>query len=194
MSVARDRLNRIAEIFHDYVPTTIEAPTLTPASVLICLVPREDDLYILFSLRSEDLPVHSGQISFPGGAAEPGETTWETAIRETEEEVGIPRGAIEPLGRMDQIQSNSGYLISPWVGTADPEDEYVLQPTEVVEVFEAPLGWLLRPELPVLRTVRWRGIDYPVYSWVWNGNDIWGLTGLMLKMFIDRLRPDLGVG
>ena len=161
---------------------------LRPASVLICLIVRDDELGLLFSERAADLPVHGGQISFPGGAVEPGETGVDAARRETEEEVGIPRERITILGRCDDIESRSGFVISPFVGTAPAAAEYVLQPSEVVGTFEVPLASLVRPDLPRIRYVVNRGITYPVYSYQWGDRDIWGLTAQILKMFLDRVR------
>lgn len=176
---------RLRELLASEPAEELEPGELRRASVLICLIRNAGGWSILFSRRSEDLPVHSGQIAFPGGTLEPGEAPEDAAVRETEEEVGIPRENVELLGRLDDIIARSGYVISPFVGTAPADLKYVLQPTEVVDAFEIPIDTLLRPENPEIRYVAWRGITYPIYSYHDGSVEIWGLTGRMLKGFLD---------
>lgn len=167
---------------------TIEPGGLRRAAVLICMIWMKGEWHLLFSQRSMDLPVHSGQMSFPGGALEPGETAEDAAKRETEEEVGIPRDRIEVIGRLDDVETRSGYIVSPLVGTAPAGSEYILQPSEVVEVFEIPMSALFREDRPEVRYVKWKDRRYPVYSFRWESIDIWGLTAYMLKGFFDHVR------
>lgn len=167
---------------------TIEPGGLRRAAVLICMIWMKGEWHLLFSQRSMDLPVHSGQMSFPGGALESGETAEDAAKRETEEEVGIPRDRIEVIGRLDDVETRSGYIVSPLVGTAPAGSEYILQPSEVVEVFEIPMSALFREDRPEVRYVKWKDRRYPVYSFRWESIDIWGLTAYMLKGFFDHVR------
>ena len=184
----RGDIARLREILARHPAALIEPDGLRPAAVLICLIWMDEEWHLLFSQRSMDLPVHSGQISFPGGALEEGETAEDAARRETEEEVGIPRDRIEMIGRLDDVETKSGYIVSPFVGTAPADSEYVLQPSEVVEVYEVPLSALLREDRPEVRYVSWKNRKYPVYSFRWEGIDIWGLTAYMLKGFLDHVR------
>ncbi|MDX1585017.1 MAG: CoA pyrophosphatase [Thermoanaerobaculia bacterium] len=184
----RGDIPRLREILARHPAALIEPDGLRPAAVLICLIWMDEEWHLLFSQRSMDLPVHSGQISFPGGALEEGETAEDAARRETEEEVGIPRDRIEMIGRLDDVETKSGYIVSPFVGTAPADSEYVLQPSEVVEVYEVPLSALLREDRPEVRYVSWKNRKYPVYSFRWEGIDIWGLTAYMLKGFLDHVR------
>lgn len=166
----------------------IEPNGLRRAAVLICMIWMKGEWHLLFSQRSMDLPVHGGQISFPGGGLEPGESAEDAARRETEEEVGIPRDRIDIFGRLDDVETRSGFIVSPFVGTAPAGSEYVLQPSEVVEVFEIPLSALLREDRPEIRYVTFRQRRYPVYSFRWEGIDVWGLTAYILKGFLDHVR------
>ncbi len=184
----RDVIPTLRAELERHCAATIEPNGLRRAAVLICMIWMEDEWHLLFSQRSMDLPVHGGQISFPGGALEPGETAEDAAVRETEEEVGIPRSQIEIIGRLDDVETRSGYIVSPLVGTAPAGSEYVLQPSEVVEVFEVPLSALFREDRPEVRFVKWKDRRYPVYSFRWESIDIWGLTAYMLKGFFDHLR------
>jgi len=163
----------------------IDAPQFRRACVLIPIVRDAGGWSILFSRRSENLAAHSGQIAFPGGGVEPGEALPDAALREAEEEVGIARHHVELIGRLDDLVTNSGFLVAPFIGVIEERIEYVLQPGEVEEVFEVPLDALLTPALPEVRYVAFRKRRYPAYFYPYGANEIWGLTGRMLKSFLD---------
>jgi 8-oxo-dGTP pyrophosphatase MutT (NUDIX family) len=163
----------------------IDAPEHRRACVLIPLVRNGDGWSLLFSRRSEQLQAHSGQIAFPGGAVEPGEPLIAAAVREAEEEVGIPPQAVEILGRLDDVITNSGFLVAPFAGVIHEPVAYVLQASEVTEVFEVPLEALLSPNNPEVRYVAFRNRRYPAYFYHHGTYEIWGLTGAILKSFLD---------
>jgi 8-oxo-dGTP pyrophosphatase MutT (NUDIX family) len=163
----------------------IDAPTLKRAAVLIPLVPHNGGWSLLFSRRSANLAAHSGQIAFPGGGVETGEPLEAAAIREAHEEVGIGAEHIELIGRLDDLVTNSGFLVAPFVGIIDQRVDYVLQPSEVDEVFEVPIEALLTPDQPEVRYVAFRGKNYPAYFYRYERHEIWGLTGRILKHFLD---------
>ena len=153
--------------------------------MLIPLVRTNGHWSILFSRRSPNLAAHSGQVAFPGGAVEEGEALESAATREAEEEVGIPRGRVALIGRLDDLITNSGFLVAPFVGVIDERIEYVLQETEVEEVFEVPVDALLQPSQPDVRYVSFRARQYPAYFYRYEQYEIWGLTGRILKAFLD---------
>ena len=124
-------------------------------------------------------------IAFPGGGVEDGEALEEAAVREAEEEVGIDRGSVELIGRLDDLITNSGFLVAPFVGTITTRIDYVLREAEVAEVFEVPMDALLRPAQPEVRYVSFRDRNYPAYFYQYDRYEIWGLTGRMLKAFLD---------
>jgi 8-oxo-dGTP pyrophosphatase MutT (NUDIX family) len=164
----------------------IDAPEHRRACVLIPLIrDLAGNWSILFSRRSDQLQAHSGQVAFPGGAVEPDEALKAAAIREAQEEVGIPPQHVELIGRLDDVITHSGFLVAPFVGLITEPVEYVLQESEVVEVFEVPMNALLDPALPEVRYVSFRGKSYPAYYYPYQGKEIWGLTGRMLKAFYD---------
>ena len=164
----------------------IEAPEHRRACVLIPMLrDRAGTWSILFSRRSDQLQAHSGQIAFPGGAVEPGEALEAAAIREAQEEVGIPPQHVELIGRLDDLVTNSGFLVAPFVGLITEPVAFVLQASEVVEIFEVPVDALLDPALPEVRYVSFRDRRYPAYFYPYGPNEIWGLTGTMLKAFMD---------
>jgi 8-oxo-dGTP pyrophosphatase MutT (NUDIX family) len=178
-------LERLRRVLAGRPAVEIIAPQHRRAAVLIPLVRTADGWSILFTLRAEGLSAHSGQVSFPGGSLEPGERLEHAAIRETEEEVGIPPRHVELIGRLDDLVTHSGFLVAPFAGVIHEPIEYVMQESEVVEVFHVPLTALLAPHNPEVRYVPFRGKSYPAYFYHHDGHEIWGLTGRMLKAFLD---------
>ena len=163
----------------------IVAPELRRASVLIPIIWDRDHFSLIFSRRAENLASHSGQIAFPGGAVESGETLQDAVLREAEEEVGIPARAVELIGRLDDLVTNSGFLVAPFVAVVHERIEYVMQESEVAEVFEVPIAALLDIRNPEVRYITFRGRRYPAYSYRYNAYEIWGLTGRIVKAFLD---------
>ncbi len=178
-------LDRLRTILGRRAAVEIDAPQYRRACVLIPLVRDGDQWALLFSRRSANLAAHSGQIAFPGGAVEAGETLDAAAVREAEEEVGIHAGAVELIGRLDDVVTNSGFLVAPFIGVIREKIDYVIQESEVTEVFEVPVDALLEPTQPEVRYVRFRDRDYPAYFYNYREYEIWGLTGRMLKAFLD---------
>lgn len=166
----------------------IDLPALRPAAVVAPLIRGEEGWSLLFCLRAADLSAHGGQISFPGGAIEPGETLEEAARRETWEEIGVPPESVELIGRLDDLVTISGYVAAPFVGIIPERFEYTLQEREVVRVYEIPLRELIREGQPSVRYVGFKGRSYPTYSYVHGEADVWGLTARMVKQLTDVLR------
>jgi 8-oxo-dGTP pyrophosphatase MutT (NUDIX family) len=173
----------------------IDAPQYRRACVLVPLVRDGGGWSILFLRRSANLAAHSGQIAFPGGAVEDGESYAEAAVREAQEEVGIAPERVELIGRLDDLITNvSGFLVAPFIGVVHERIDYVLQKSEVDEVFEVPVDALLTPSQPEVRYVDYRGSSYPAYFYRFGAYEIWGLTGRMLKAFLDLVWQSLGSG
>lgn len=167
---------------------TIELPDLRRASVMIPLIPVDGNWQLLFSRRSLELAVHSGQISFPGGGVATGEEYVDAALREMEEEVGVSRALVDVIGRLDDVVTRSGYIVAPFVGIVATRPEYVLQESEVDEIYEVPIETLLADRNPEIRHVDFKGRKYPAYFYRTEQMEIWGLTGRILKSFLDVVR------
>lgn len=180
-------LARLREIAGRRQSIAIDAPNLRRACVLIPIVRSGDGWSILLTRRAENLAAHSGQIAFPGGGVEEGESLQDAAIREADEEVGIPPDKVELIGRLDDLITNSGYLVAPFVGIIHQPFQHVMQESEVVDVFEVPIDTLLDPEKPEVRYVSFRNRKYPAYFYPYRQYEIWGLTGHMLKAFLDMV-------
>jgi 8-oxo-dGTP pyrophosphatase MutT (NUDIX family) len=128
------------------------------AAVLVGLVDRGQGWSVLLTLRSADLADHAGQISFPGGRIEPEDPdAIHAALREAEEEIGLPMNHVETVGRLDTWLTGTGFEITPIVGLVRPPDAYVPDPIEVAEIFEVPLDFILDPRNHQRRTRELRG-------------------------------------
>jgi 8-oxo-dGTP pyrophosphatase MutT (NUDIX family) len=156
------------------------------AAVLVPIVNRSDGLAVLFTERSADLPDHAGQISFPGGRVEPGDLDVNAAaLRETEEEIGLPRDRVTVLGRLADYESVTVYRVTPVVGWVEPPFSVIPDPVEVADVFEVPLAFLLEP-VNQQRHFRMLGeIRRDYFAIPFRERYIWGATAAML-MILDR--------
>jgi len=178
-------LERLRAIVAARPAIEIDAPQFRRAAVLIPLIASPDGWSLLFTRRAENMAAHSGQISFPGGGVEAGEQFEDAARREAEEEVGIPRRVVEIFGRLDDLITNSGFLVAPFPAVVHERIDYVMQASEVVETFEVPVDALLDQRNPEVRYVAFRNRRYPAYFYHHGPYEIWGLTGRMLKAFLD---------
>ena len=157
------------------------------AAVLVPIVLRAE-LTVLLTQRSHDMPSHPGQISFPGGKQEAGDATpLACALREAQEEIGLPPANVEPLGFLDSYRTGTGFQISPVVGLVRPQFEVVLDPREVLDVFEVPLAFLLNPANHQRASREWRGRQRFYYAMPYQGRYIWGATAGILKNLYERL-------
>lgn len=178
-------LERLRAILGRRPAIEIQAPQHRRACVLVPLIRNAGGWSLLFTRRSENLASHSGQVAFPGGSVEDGESLEQAATREAEEEVGIPSASVELIGRLDDLVTHSGFLVAPFVGVIHEPIAYVLQESEVVEVFEVPLEALLDARNPEVRYVPFRNRMFPAYFYRHEEYEIWGLTGRMVKAFLD---------
>ena len=159
------------------------------AAVLIPLIAGPGEPRVLLTRRADHLAHHPGQIAFPGGridAADPSAAA--AALREAEEEVGLPTDAVRLLGRIDDYITRTGYRVRPYVGWIDaPPAAWRLDPEETAEAFEPPLSALIDPALRRVEA-RWlKGVERRFYSIVWSGRVVWGATAGMLADLSDRL-------
>ncbi len=167
--------------------TDLPAP-LKPAAVLAPIVRRPNGWTMLFTQRAHETPAHPGQVSFPGGRVHADDASpLETALRETEEEIGLARRLIEPLGAWDRYNTGTGFTVTPIVGFVEPGFELTLDPREVAEVFETPLAFLLDPANHERREGVWRGKTRAYYAMPHDGREIWGATAGMIRALWERL-------
>ena len=157
---------------------------MTEAAVMVPLVARPTGVQELLTQRTAHLSDHAGQISFPGGRVEPGDASREeTALRETEEEIGLPRERVRILGRLPSYDIPTGFRITPVVGWAEPPFELKLDAFEVAAVFEVPLSHFLDLTRFQRREYRFRGRHRHYMAVPFEGRYIWGATAGMLYSF-----------
>jgi 8-oxo-dGTP pyrophosphatase MutT (NUDIX family) len=173
---------RLAEARRSAAPpaATEEDRSARPAAVLVPILLRPAPS-VLLTLRAPTLSAHAGQVSFPGGRIEPGESAEEAALREAEEEVGLDPAAARVVGRLPEHLTGTGFRITPVVALLPPPESLRPDPSEVAEAFEYALAALLSPGLPERREGVWRG--RPGVSWVWphERHLIWGATAAILR-------------
>ena len=172
----------------DGVPDEERPEKLKPAAVLMPLIDHPDGMTVLLTQRTAHLSAHAGQISFPGGRFEAGDGTPEnTALRETEEEIGLARAHIDVLGRLAARETGTGYRVVPVVGVITPPFPVTPDPGEVAEVFEVPLSFVLDPANHRFETRIMSGIQRQFYSVPYGDYYIWGLTARLLVNLSQRL-------
>lgn len=165
---------------------------LTRAAVLVPLVDRQAGLTVLLTKRTDHLHDHAGQISFPGGRIDAADAdAVAAALRETEEEVGLPRDRVEIVGRLDTYITRTGFEVTPVIGLVDPPADFTPDPFEVAEVFEVPLSFIATPGSAQRHSREFQGRTRYFYVFSWQDYFIWGATAGMLVNLADILRqPD----
>jgi 8-oxo-dGTP pyrophosphatase MutT (NUDIX family) len=164
-----------------------EEAGITPAAVLVAVVERPRPTVIL-TLRPETMRKHPGQVSFPGGRIDPGDAdVVAAALREAEEEIGLPPAAVDVVGIADRYRTVTGFEVTPVVGIVPPDLPLAPHPGEVAAMFEAPLDYLLDPAHQQVRTAEWRGRERTYYQIDWEGRRIWGATAAMIVNLSRRL-------
>jgi 8-oxo-dGTP pyrophosphatase MutT (NUDIX family) len=168
---------------------SLEVNGRTDAGVLVPLYIEDDELHVVFTKRREDLRRHPGEISFPGGRYEDGEADLRaTALREAEEEIGLPRDSVEILGALQPTPTiATGYAVYPFVGLIQGGRAWTLSPREVAEVLEFKLSELLQGYAR-RRLVR-RGLPIRTDTYLVGDSLIWGATARILADLFDRIGP-----
>jgi 8-oxo-dGTP pyrophosphatase MutT (NUDIX family) len=161
------------------------AAAITAAAVLVPIVDRASGLSVIFTQRTSQLKAHSGQVSFPGGRAEPGDPTPEfTALREAHEEIGLPMERVEVLARLPEYLTRTGFRVTPVVGLITPPFDLVPDPREVEELFEVPLAYLLDPANHKRETRELQGRTVGYYVVRYESRTIWGATaGMLMNLY-----------
>jgi len=164
-------------------------PELIPAAVLVPLIPRQAETTLLLIRRAEGLDIHAGQFGFPGGHHEDEDENAETtALRETHEELGLNGGEIELLGRLGDVATRTGFLITPVVALLHPPFELTPDEREVAETFELPLEVVLDPSRHERRPHDLNDGSGLIHAITHDGRFIWGATAAMLIALYERLR------
>lgn len=168
-------------------PRLAEGIVLAPAAVLIAVTDRSEPGLIL-TQRTAHLRKHAGQIAFPGGRMDDTDRDEvETALREAEEEIAIPRSAVDVVGMADRYRTFTGFDIKPILGVIPPDLPLEPHAHEVADWFEMPLEYALDPENQVRRWIEFQGTQHPYYEIMWRERRIWGVTAAILVNLRKRL-------
>lgn len=165
-----------------YAPRQCE---VSPAAVLVPLVVRGEQLGVLLTRRTDHLHHHPGQISFPGGRVEPGDCAMvETALRETEEEIGLDRRHVELIGALPDYLTGTGFRVTPVVGLVHPPFTLTLDTFEVAEAFEVPLSHFLDPANHQRHSMEFEGQVRHFHAMPYKDYYIWGATaGIIMSLY-----------
>ena len=177
---------------HDLNPDTADemsgSGTVVAAAVLVPIVARATGLMMLLTQRTADLASHAGQVAFPGGKVDPEDAgPLAAALREAEEEIGLERRFVEPLGFLDGYQTGTGFRIAPAVALVSEGFTLRLNAGEVAGAFEVPLAFLLDPDNHQTQSLEWRGKLRTFYAMPYGDHYIWGATAGMIRNLYERL-------
>ena len=164
----------------------VSAPGLRKAAVLVPLYVKDGGLWVLLTRRTESLEHHRGQISFPGGSAEEGDDSpLDTALRETDEEIGVRAEDVKPLGTLSPLTTVTNFYVEPFVGAIPNPYPFRIASSEIAELVEAPIAALVDPK--ALETKMLPGRDEPVLFYHHGDHVIWGTTARILKELLDAV-------
>jgi 8-oxo-dGTP pyrophosphatase MutT (NUDIX family) len=186
---AADPVAAALEKFSPGVARVLFPEPLVDSAVLVPVVLRSEGPTILLTLRTDHLRDHPGQIGFPGGRVEPGDAgPLEAAMREVEEELGLAAEHVEIAGYLDAHAVVTGFAVTPVVGFIADLPKLRLDPFEVAEVFEVPLEFFLDETNLGRSTREIRGVEVPVFEYLYGERRIWGATAHMLRSFTSLIR------
>jgi len=185
MLISPDNIRQFLETFQRQECNNMD---LLSAGVLILLFEKNGELHIVLTQRTDEVEHHKGQISFPGGVKNEQDTTIiETALRETEEEIGLPRNAVNVLGILDDFQTPSGFRITPVVAFLLSVPSFSMNAAEVSQIFDVPLSFFLDANNERVEHHEHSGKMMNVYFYRYGKYEIWGATAAMLRSFLHDL-------
>jgi 8-oxo-dGTP pyrophosphatase MutT (NUDIX family) len=175
----------VSRLLNSRVPRMLEREDCGRAAVLIPIFQASENYHFLLTLRTQSVETHKGQISFPGGVMELQDPTlWETALRETWEEIGIPPEKICPLGVFDEYLSVTDLIVTPYVGWLELPFELNINQSEVEEVLHVPFSLFQDVSKLRVETRNRQGEEIQVYFYDFGGKEIWGLTARIIRDFL----------
>jgi 8-oxo-dGTP pyrophosphatase MutT (NUDIX family) len=171
--------------FESLRPEHLPAGGLAAAAVLVPIYEHAGEAHVLLTLRRADLRRHAGQVSFPGGRIAPGELARDAALREAQEEIGLPRDRVELLGRLDEtLVLATGFRLTPWVGVVPYPSAYEAHPGEVEAILYVPLASLARPGVHRTEELEAYGEPHLVHFYDLPAVTIWGATARILDQLL----------
>ena len=185
-------LESIRHYFQSFHRSTKKYSELIPAAVLILLFEKDDQLHIVLTMRTDSVKHHKGQVSFPGGTSDPVDATIiDTALREAGEEIGLLQNDVEVLGMLSDFHTPSGFCITPVVGFLPFNSSFVLNKTEVSDIFHVPLSFFLDSRNERVEQHKQSGKMKIVYFYSYGKYEIWGATAEILRIFLHALDAEI---
>lgn len=175
---ANDLDNLLSDERHDGI--------FRPAAVLAAITERERPGFLMIH-RPSNMRSHPGQVAFPGGKIDPGETPVEAALREAWEELGIHERDVTVIGTSDTYRSGSGYAVTPVIAVVPPDLELNPSPTEVAQWFEAPVDFVFDRQNQVEQSAFWQGAERRYIEIMWQQHRIWGVTAAIIHNLSRRI-------
>ncbi len=179
---------QLCSFFKAYKRVELNFPELIRAGVLVPIFEKNGHPHFLLTKRAQDVEHHKGQISFPGGTVD--SIDWDivaTALRESEEEVGLARDCVEIVGVFDDITVPSGFVVTPVIGYISSIPALKLNATEVESIIEAPFSFFQEPKNKKIVKMKRGGEIRDVYSFTFGDYEIWGATAFIIDSLLDRL-------
>lgn len=173
--------------------SSVNSDGLIEAAVAILVYPKQDGLTIILNKRTDRVEHHKGEISFPGGGRDPEDVSiLDTALRETQEEMGIDPDDIEIIVQLDQVSTRSGFSITPFVGVIPPDYDFKVSKIEIAEVLEVPIESLIDTENRVEDDRVWGNeVSNKQYSYIYGTHIIWGATARIITQLLDILKKNI---
>ncbi|MCX6144793.1 MAG: CoA pyrophosphatase [Ignavibacteriales bacterium] len=185
-------VDHIASFLQGFRRKELQKPQLKKAAVLMLFYSKNGELYVLLTKRTEDVEHHKGQISFPGGSQDDvDQDLVVTALRESEEEIGLPREDVRVLGLFDEYETPSGFAITPVVASTAALPPLTPQAVEVAEILEVPLSLFMDKRNERVEQRAPFGVPLEVYFYRFGDHEIWGATAAILRSFLLSLRQSL---
>jgi 8-oxo-dGTP pyrophosphatase MutT (NUDIX family) len=182
-------VNLIRSIYERHDKRRIELGTQTPASVLVPFFEKAGQVHILLAKRTETVRFHKGQISFPGGALDAGDKDLSyAALRETEEEIGIPKKDIKIIAELDDMFTPTNFRVTPFAGVIPYPYDAKLNPHETAQIIEIPLSHFLDQRHHRLGYRRFMNKTYEVHYYDFEEHTVWGVTGFILFELIEKIK------
>ena len=180
--------NHIRRFFETFQRQECDDRDLLPAGVLVPLFEKNGELHVVLTQRTDEVEHHKGQISFPGGVKNERDTTIiETALRETEEEIGLTRNVVNVLGMLNDFQTPSGFCITPVVALLLTVPSFSINAAEVSQIFDVPLSFFLDAHNERVEQHERSGKMMNVYFYRYRQYEIWGATAAILRSFLHDL-------
>jgi 8-oxo-dGTP pyrophosphatase MutT (NUDIX family) len=187
-------LDQLLHRMRGYSPHILQADKNYPEAAVLVPITRSDDPEVVLTLRASGLSTHGGEVAFPGGRRDPEDADLvATALREAEEEIGLPPGLVEVVGPLSTLVSRHGIQVTPYVGVVPDFVEYKPNDGEIAAVFAVPLDFFRSDPRETTHRIDYLGRSWYVPSYRYDDYKIWGLTAIMLVELVNLMFDDVHI-